>query len=184
MHSLRDRLRSDMAQHHRKVDNTFSRLDMARRSDLVTFFWAHLSAVEAIRCRSGAGQERADRLRREVAAALEVDLYHLGGPKAERLDPCVVEPLAVEYILLGSRAGARLLARRGRETRDCHVAGAAAYFELEPTGRTWRGFCEELSCMPSHGEDADRVVKDAIAIFKLYRTACIADRTSTGALNG
>lgn len=184
MHSLRDRLRSDTARYHRKVDETFSRFDVARRGDLVTLFWAQLSAIEAVRCRSGAGQESVERLRRDIAAALEVDLDHLGGQKAKPLGLCLAAPLAVEYILLGSRAGTRLLARRWCETRDGRVAGAAAYFKLEPTGRTWRGLCEELSCMPPHGEEADRIVKDAIAIFELHQAACLASQTTTGALNG
>jgi heme oxygenase len=82
-----------------------------------------------------------------------------------------LHPLAVLYVLLGSGMGAEVLRRRWLAASDPVVRGAGHLFGLPPRTAGWRQFCAEMAGRPADGADAAEVLRDAVRIFGLYRTA-------------
>lgn len=168
---LRTRLRVETMASHERVDRLFSSLSFCSAVDYRHFLAAHLLAFGAIasqRQYDDPGEGRAPV--RSLVSALDADLKELGcnalpalanGRREWRVE-------ASDYIVLGSRLGSKLLARRwaeGGQTR------ARRYLDFRLAPRTWNDFCAVLAERPAAGEQADAIVRDADSLFGLMVTA-------------
>ena len=155
--SLRDALREGTRGAHDALDARMSALDLDISSDLRVFLeisasgWAGIGPV-------GMAQGTLD----EMRAALALDLTALGGAPAMPAAHPVRHPLAGAYLVLGSRLGLGLLARRFAAARP------RAYLGLAPCGPLWRALCAELAAMPAEGAEARAVIGDAAAHFETW----------------
>lgn len=167
---LRSRLREDLAPRHERLDACFSRFDLTTRPGLSGFLAAHRAAFAAIRPAPGGltGQALLDRM----IAALDTDLDRLGHESLPTLAPCrLSQPMAQDYVLLGSRLGSQLLRRRWEAGRDPELHAAGSYLSLPPMAAEWRAFCLRASAQPGLGTEADRVIAEAGGLFDLFLTA-------------
>lgn len=171
MTTLRDRLRVDTAPSHERVDQVYSTLDLRRRDDLGTFLAAQRSVLGAVRLRPGPHAEEARDVARMMTAALDADLGHLGPRPVRPLRTTEVQSTACLYILLGSSLGTRVLHRRWLGAEDRIVAEAGRYLGLAMPPGAWRGLCMDLERQSSSGDEADRIVRDASALFDLHLAA-------------
>ena len=173
MTSLRDRLRTDMAPKHERVDRSCSFLDLAQPDGLRTFLRAQLSVLLSVRCRPGHHATAVQDLGSRMAAALETDLHDLDGCPVAPVGECRLNATAMFYMLLGSGLGTRVLRRRWLEATDPAVTTAGRYLGLLPPHGAWRHLCEELAERPAEGADADRIVRDAGRLFDLHLAALV-----------
>ncbi|SDE61233.1 hypothetical protein [Limimaricola pyoseonensis] len=167
---LRRRLKSDLAPVHDRLDALFSGFDLRDPDDLGGFLAAHRLAFAAIRPAPGGATGGA--LLDRMTAALDADLAALGrapGPALPLLE--LREPLAQDYVLLGSRLGTQVLARRWAEGRDPRARTAGRYLSLPPMAAEWRGFCEMADRLPGDDARAAAVLAEAAALFALFHAA-------------
>lgn len=79
-----------------------------------------------------------------------------------------VHPLAIEYVVAGSRLGNAVLTKRWRNG-SAHGAGAASdYFTASDHLDAWKSFVRQAEAMPASGDMADAVVRDAADVFLLF----------------
>lgn len=164
--TLRSRLRADTAERHACLDRAISTIDIATRAGFVRFMQTHQGAFRAVDAAAPlpALRDLADRAGR--------DLDQLGAPEAPAPDGAgPLDPLAVDYVLQGSRLGTKVLKRRWQASDDPEVRAADAYFDapIDPGG--WRATCDALAGQSASGPVADRIVTDALRIFDIFRTA-------------
>ncbi|WP_162784710.1 biliverdin-producing heme oxygenase [Paracoccus suum] len=176
---LRGRLRAETRPHHQRVDDAFAALDLGRAGDLTRFLAAQLSALEALVPQDGPDCAEAEALAATTRAAIAADLRTLGaGPRA-RLAPQQADATAVLYVLLGSRLGAQVLARRWLATADALARGAGQYLTMDSQSARWRALCARLAALPAAGAAGDALVAQVGAIFDLYTAAL--ERTPSAA---
>lgn len=164
--TLRSRLRADTAERHARLDRDISTIDIAIRPGFVRFMQTHHRAFRALDAVAPlpALRDLADRAGR--------DLDQLGAPEAPVPDKGgPLDPLAVDYILQGSRLGTKVLKRRWQATDDPQVRAAGAYFDAPVDAEGWRATCDALAARSAAGPAADRVVSDALRIFDIFGTA-------------
>ncbi|SFQ10298.1 hypothetical protein [Tranquillimonas alkanivorans] len=166
--TLRHRLREETSDAHQRVDDLFSTLNLRTVAGLTRFARANHAALEAIQCRPGAGAEKAKALRLEMVVALERDLEALGAQPRATGQGRDYDATAVLYILLGSRAGTRLLHRQWSEATDPRVAAAGSYLGSASRSDDWRDLRLDLARRPAQGREADAAVSDAVALFDLF----------------
>ena len=170
MTSLRDRLRTDTAPRHERVDHAYSSLDLTQSDGLRTFLGSQFSVLAAVRCGPGRHAAEAADLGRRMASALRSDLRDLRAGPALPVAERRLDATAVLYMLLGSSLGTRVLRRRWLEATDPSVATAGRFLGLAPPPGAWRTLCEELEQSPAQGAEADRIVHDVEELFELHLT--------------
>ena len=154
--NVRDALRTRTSPAHDALDSRMSPLDLSTSAGLRTFLtisaagWSLLSSVGP-----------AATALSEMREALSADLRAMGegAPSVPAVRPAR-HPLAGAYLVLGSRLGLALLARR------FPAAPARRYVGLPPRGADWRALCATLSAMPADSAEGYAVVADACAHFE------------------
>ncbi|MBT9386471.1 biliverdin-producing heme oxygenase [Pseudooceanicola sp. CBS1P-1] len=110
---------------------------------------------------------------------LDADLAALDQPWTPLPAPVSCDPLAVRYIVLGSRLGTELLRRRlAQHLPDTRIPG---YFAPADHGRAWSTLCAELDAIDPASEQALRLIDQACTAFDLFRRAALAQPHPTGA---
>lgn len=173
---LRARLRDALAPDHERVDAAYGALDLARAGDLALFVAAHRLALHGLDARTedrpgdeprhmppGALGDLVRRLDRD-ASALGLDPLAAVTPSGPP-----IPALAADYVVLGSRLGARVLRRRWEA--GAVARGAGRYLCAPPPTGAWRALCLDLSARPAEGAEAERVVRGARAAFALFEGA-------------
>jgi heme oxygenase len=171
MTTLRDRLRADTAPQHERVDHAYSLLDLAQAGELGVFLGMQRAVLLSVRCRPGRHAVAAEELAAHMTTEIEADLRHLDATPVLPLGPRLLDATAVHYILLGSSLGTRLLHRRWQERATPAAAGAGRYLGLAPPQGAWRALCDDLAQQSPVGADADRIVRDAAAMFDMHLAA-------------
>lgn len=174
--SLRERIRQDSADLHHALDTSMGSLCLRDPADLATFLKINERALSALAGHPGIG----GRIAAGLVIRLRRDLDILGAellPPAPPL-PADLSPLAVDYVVLGSRLGTSVLRRDWARATDPLVQQACTYFSAPAQVDAWREFCGQTGNMPSTGNDADCVSGDILQIFRLFCSS--ADLTSHG----
>lgn len=106
------------------------------------------------------------------------DLDTLGVPvrKGARPFAAAPDPLALDYVLTGSRLGSAILRKRWQSSNDPMVRLAARYCCAPSYIRLWKAVCQTAEQLDSAGSRSNRIVRDTIAIFDFY-AACATDLT-------
>lgn len=179
--SLRSRLREDTRDLHDRLDHDVARLDLSSRSGLGAFLqlqhqgFASLLYGLASNDGSGSGIDPAPTLHADLRRhldAVERDLKLLGapplGPDGHHTPADGFQPLAVAYLLYGSRAGASLLRRDWEQATDPRVRMARSFFTMAPSVAAWTHLRDGLGAMPADDARADAVVASARQAFDLF----------------
>jgi heme oxygenase len=94
------------------------------------------------------------------------------GPALPAFQGAALDPLAVDYLVLGSRLGTEVLRR--------HLADAApalpmpAYFRAPPATAEWRALCQHLDQINPESDRAARILFDAGRGFGIFTAAAQA----------
>lgn len=162
---LRDETRAE----HERVDRLLSSFDIGRRGDLTAFLGIHrmcFSAMAKVAAQGG----YAHRALGEMLHHIDADLAVLQATDLNRSAPTLGEtdPLALDYMIEGSRLGTQVLKRRWAASRDPIVARASGYFSKGPTPGRWRKVCDDLSAVPAESARAARIIEDTQKLFALF----------------
>lgn len=169
--SLRYRLRSGASPAHDRLDARVTALDVATRRGVSSFLAMNHAAFAAM-VKAGACGRRADaQVIVGLANAAEADLAQLGAAPVRVSCTRDFSPVAVDYVVLGSRMGTEVLRRRWQVSTDPLVRRACGYFSQPGDARAWRAFRDELMAMPGEGETADRILDDVEHLFALFSSA-------------
>lgn len=168
--TFRDLLRLETSVEHDQLDAMLSDLDLTDHRDLGDFFAIHLRAfcaIQPVRPYPGLA---------ELITALEEDLRTLSVAAPAPYEGQMYDPLAVAYIIEGSRMGTMVLRKRWQKARDPRVREAAAYFTRPGSPNQWRSLCEELARIPLGTPRAISIIADTRAIFALFARITLAQR--------
>lgn len=180
--SLRARLRNDTRLLHEKLDREVSEFDLTTPGGLSGFIRMQFSALQAFNSSQMLADtgamvqdlcERAALDLRALDASVQPSPYELGA----------VEPLAVEYVVAGSRLGSQLLKKRWQRATNQQVRRASAYFSAPSYIEIWAAFCERTEAMSSCDPLADRIVQDANNVFNMYYECARASRLVKGTIH-
>lgn len=166
---LREQTRVD----HASMDQLFSRLDIAKKSDFITFARIHLSCFEAM-ARVEPLSATTRQMLAGIVAGLQSDLKKMQ-QNQDKIDVKPfgrIDPLAVDYVLGGSRMGTKLLRIRWSQSTDQNVKDANAYFNLPSNPLFWQGVCHELSLIRVGSERAKSIIRGTKQIFELFSSTC------------
>lgn len=171
MKPLRDRLRDETMAAHEAVDAHLSRYDLSDREQYIAFLVEQarvVPIVERMLDRAGLADYMDDWPERRREQALEIDLHALDRPMPT---PVPFPPLdglgrmvGACYVMEGSRLGAKFLARGVGEDFP------KAFLTHGEDQRFWGSFVKWMKALDLNGEEADRAVSSAAAVFALYGT--------------
>ena len=169
-HELRALTRAD----HARLDDLFSALDITRRVDYARFIGVHLAVFEVLRPHlSPASLTRPQLL--AGLACLQRDLATLGQRRLEiqagHGEADGLAPLAVDYVVAGSRLGLKVLKTRWAGSADPLVRAAGAYFTQPFAASLWPKVCRALSKIPVDSARAGAITRDTRRIFNLFAAA-------------
>ena len=169
-HALRALTRAD----HARLDDLFSALDITRRVDYARFIGVHLAVFEVLRPQlSPASLTRPQLL--AGLACLRCDLATLGQRRLETRaghgEADGLDPLAVDYVVAGSRLGLKVLQARWAGSTDPLVRAAGAYFTQPFAASPWPKVCRALSKVPLESARAGAITRDTRRIFNLFAAA-------------
>ena len=176
-HSYRHELRAATRVDHQRLDDLFSALDITRRVDYAHFIGVHLAVFEVLEPQLSPASPTCRHLRAGLAG-LRRDLATLGqrrpemrlNTKSERGE-AGPDPLAVDYVLAGSRLGLKVLQARWANSPDPLVRAAGAYFTLPNAAPPWQQVCRALSTVPLGSARAGAITRDTKRIFDLFAAA-------------
>lgn len=179
--TLRQRLRHETTMAHEALDTRLSKLELTKVGGLSVFLEAQSMALGALEKMSE--QARTSETIRILHRAADADLNSLGvnptqNPPSLAARP---EPLAIDYIVAGSRLGTAVLRKRWAEATDPTVKNASSYFTAPVFIETWREFCQTADSLPGDCASSDRIVADANALFDFFEACALRAMTRTDA---
>ena len=169
--NLRQRLLRDLKSAHDDLDGLVSRFDLGENGGLKAFLLMHEAALKNIpltHLGTAATTAVGDLLQRA-----RLDLATLG-VRPMVLDRPLnrnIQPLAVDYVIGGSRLGAEVLKRRWQASPTARSGSGTAYMNAPRHLDAWRSFCEDALTLAADTPYADNVVRDAADIFALFMTS-------------
>ena len=169
--SYRHELKALTRVDHARLDDLFSALDITRRVDYGRFIGVHLAVFEVLRPHlSPASLTRPQLL--AGLACLQRDLATLGQRRLETQaghDAAeALDPLAVDYVIAGSRLGLKVLKTRWAGSADPLVLAAGAYFTQPFAASPWPKVCRALSKVPVDSARAGAITRDTKRVFNLF----------------
>ncbi|MBD3664487.1 biliverdin-producing heme oxygenase [Sulfitobacter aestuariivivens] len=169
--SFRHRLRTETRDDHARVDTRFSKLDLQAADGFGEFLSVHGSCFGVMHDICGAAA-RSAALLGALTSAIKLDLKSLGlpGPAAPSEPVLGCDPIAIDYMVAGSRLGSKVLKRNWALSADARVKAAGAYFALTDSGTLWRETCADLDRIDPDSPRADWVIADVRSLFTLFAT--------------
>ena len=169
---LRHVLRQETRQEHDALDRAISTLDITRIDGFCRFLHIHHTCFTAMQTRALAACQSRLALA-DMVDGLSRDLSAVGAQKAalHLALPPRLDPLAVDYMVAGSRLGTKVLHRIWAQATDPMVRQADGYFGLTGTPTLWPDTCHNLSRVPVDTPRAAAIVADTKTLFQLFSTA-------------
>lgn len=173
--TLRHRLRQDTVDAHVALDQAVSGFDLCTVGGLSGFLAMQAGALAHLQSQARAAQtgplidSLLQRVRQDQAA---LGCGPVPPPSAGAPDD--IHPVAIDYVIAGSRLGSQVLARRWAAATDARVRRAKAYFAQAADTSAWRGFCRLAEQMPANSAEADLIVIDSRRLFVFYHACASA----------
>ena len=176
-------LRSETRVQHDRLDHLISAIDIAELPGFRLFAQLHWQCFAVMQSRQG----DPSRSRETLQAMLDGLRHDLTVINAEpgRLDAALsprIDPLAIDYMVAGSRLGTKVLKKSWARSTDARVNAAQGYFGQEYDADLWRDTCLALSYVPVDSLRARAIVDDTRALFHLFEAAFHGLRTDEDAL--
>ncbi|RYH00985.1 hypothetical protein EU805_16140 [Salipiger sp. IMCC34102] len=167
-HDLKARTQAE----HDRVDAALSALNLAVAPDFIRFLSLHRACFGAMVQACTHGSAMQDTLN-DICTRIDDDLHTLGAPPVASLpvDLGRVDPLALDYMLEGSRLGSKVLRRAWVQSDDVVVRKAGRYFATPAPVERWRAVCAKLSDIDADSPRAACIVADAKRLFGLFTFA-------------
>lgn len=161
-------------QGHTRVEQAFDVFDMGTADGMVSILTAHINAMDRLLPGLASRPEyRAEVSRLRSLAESSRAALDLPGKEGHNRPSASYHPLAIAYVVLGSRLGARLLAHRLDQQATQWSEPVRRYFTDRGSGKAWAQLCSELdaeTCDAQLGE----IAADAQRVFDLYREEATA----------
>lgn len=164
--TLRRRLRDETSAAHTALDQHVSQLDLQTLSGLKRYVCMYATALEGLLAVVDASPTR-DAIA-DLHARSKRDLNHLGGATCSQSIGFTPDPLAVDYVVLGSRLGSAVLKKRWNGASDRAVLAVNALFSAPSYLPLWNAFCDQLAHSATSPAAANRVIQHANALFAFF----------------
>lgn len=170
--NFRTILRETTRPEHNRLDTMFSALDIAQPAGLQRFIGVHLSCFRTMSSRALNGSHSHSLLSLMVCS-LALDVEILGGSGRCTINslPANIDPLAIDYLVAGSRLGSKVLYKRWSISDVSIVRRANNYFGLATDPSFWQLTCTALADIDPNSARADAIVQDTKILFELFSTA-------------
>ncbi|MEY8883365.1 biliverdin-producing heme oxygenase [Donghicola sp. XS_ASV15] len=166
---LLQRLRDESRSAHEALDQSFLPFQKNPAEHLKPFLAAQMAGLTAL---STAVRTSPDRetlgLISEMLDRLEQDCRHYGLSVPVVRHKRELHPVALSYLVIGSRLGTEVLRRKLMESELDHVP---LYFAPQEYKAIWRELCLRLGAMPAIGAEAEDICTSVIAGFELFQEA-------------
>ena len=162
-------LRLETHAHHARVDAALSADDIGLRYGFVRFLGIHAVCFQAM-AKVAEGGSVAHRTLLQMSENIRVDLDRLDAGHGDIAAPVAdhIDPLALDYMIEGSRLGTKILKRKWAASTDATVRSADAYLSLHSDPRSWRDVCGQLSAVPVDSPRAATITSDTKRLFDLF----------------
>ena len=173
MTSLRSQLREKTRPAHLEVEDAFARFELDTAEGSWEMVRAHILMLQRFLPEVAAYPSyhaEIARLKALVPPQHErlADLHLFAFPAVER----TLHPLAIAYVILGSRLGARMLSRDLSKSTNLIAPEVLAFLGDDRSRGVWQELCQELD-----GICADQirteVIADAERVFEIYRESAV-----------
>ncbi len=172
------RLRVETHAAHEALDHLFTPFQKAPLEHLGPFLAAQMAGLTAL---SSAAQVPHDPdtliLLSETLDRLEQDCRHYALTVPVLRHPRKLHPLAVAYLVIGSRLGTEVLRRKLLQQGMTRMP---LYFAPQDYKNAWQGLCARLQAMSGNDPQADDICRSVIAGFQLFQDAEARTRDMTG----
>lgn len=164
--TLRDRLRAETESAHCVLDGRVSRFDLATAEGLAEFLAFHVRMLAVFKAQGPETDILA--AMNDLQSRASEDLRLLGHPAAAPapLMSAPVSSVALDYVFSGSRLGGAVLKRRWSALAAQRSLAQSLYFDAPSYGNLWQQFRARIETYPSHGSEADHIVRGARALLE------------------
>lgn len=175
MQDFRHVLRARTRDQHDRVDDAFSAMDIQTQDGLRAFLGVHGACFQGM-LGVAHSDSSARRMLSDMIARIRVDLHELGGCIEVRATGLTdgVDPLALDYVLEGSRLGSKVLKKRWGAASDPAVLRANAYFSMPSDASRWSQVCFKLGRVPVDTKQAHDITQDVIRLFTLFHDTALS----------
>lgn len=164
----REYLNRETRSEHTAVEAAFDAFDMATGEGMDAILTAHIGAMDRLLpALSDHPEYRDEIVRLRSLASLSRDALDLPERAKTPRQAEALHPLAIAYVVLGSRLGARVISRRLDKQAVRWNDDVRGYFTDEGSGPAWSLLCEELETGHWDAELTD-IADDAQRVFALY----------------
>ena len=164
---LRRVLREQTTQAHDDTESAFAAIDMTTPEGLEATLRAHVTALSLLLPHVASHPVFAEEIGRLRDLAISSLAATGAAPTtSSSRDVGTLEPLAVAYVVLGSRLGSRVISARLKAAQVPEGSAAHAYFRDEGSGPAWQKLREMLGSFFG-GQTA--LVADACAAFQVFQ---------------
>ncbi|NVO29209.1 biliverdin-producing heme oxygenase [Donghicola sp. C2-DW-16] len=178
--NLLARLRADTRGAHEALDQAFAPFQADPAAHLRSFLAAQMAGLTALSSSARLPHNTASlSLLSEMLDRLAQDCQQMAIPVPVVRPRSGLHPLAVAYLVIGSRLGTEVLRRTLVASGTERIP---LYFAPQDYKAAWQGLCAELSAQSAAGPLADDVCDGVIAGFELFHSAARLTRETTGKL--
>ncbi len=168
--TLRDRLKKDTDDVHRRLDDAVSELDLSQPEQYRLFLATNADAYGAVL----SALPRKSALATQIAglrSLMLTDLHALTGEhhrSAHKSPAQTAHPLGVQYVLAGSHFGKRVLTKRWSKSADPRVLAAGSFLHNDVLGALWPLTLSALEKINPQDDEANVIVRSAASTFDIF----------------
>ncbi|MEM6901775.1 MAG: biliverdin-producing heme oxygenase [Pseudomonadota bacterium] len=178
MNSFRECLREETADIHEQADREFAGLDLTERQGLSTFLMtihAVMNHLEQVIKRDAMVEDSTISLVPTLVDDLRHDLAALGVSSTDMgwqpTNNGPLDPLAIGYVVQGSRLGTAMMAKHWATTTDPMVKQAGRYMSSRIDTRDWKALQADLADIEVGCARANKISEDVKSLFEMHMTA-------------
>ncbi|TNJ48425.1 biliverdin-producing heme oxygenase [Phaeobacter sp. B1627] len=173
--NLRLMLRHGLRTAHDALDASVSRFDLTEIDGMIAFLRVQEAALARLPMSQASGPTAAAIADLTERARADLQQRGVSCLQIESPDLSRLHPLAVDYVIGGSRLGAEVLQRRWASGRAAELGVGGQYMSAPRYIDIWRDFCASAADISGGTPLARRICGDASDLFALFETA--ADRS-------
>ena len=173
MTRLRSQLREKTRLAHLQVEDAFARFELDTAEGSWAMVRAHILMLRRFLPHVAAHPSYHAEISRLTALVPPqherlADLHLFTFPAADR----TLHPLAIAYVILGSRLGARMLSRDLSKSTHLIAPEVLAFLGDDRSRGVWQELCHELDGICADQARAE-VIGDAKRVFEIYRQSAV-----------